>query len=403
MRVIGESSRPSRAGSVAAGMSAPAPAWPAASSRPSRAGSVAAGRTGPGGGASSASRPAPHGRAPLQLRISAPAPAWPAASSPAPHRQGSVAARVAGRVAVADKVVPPLTGGLRCGFSYAGSCGPGPTSSRPSRAGSVAARRCSRSRRRAGPRRPAPHGRAPLRPEGRVRAWRTLRVVPPLTGGLRCGQQHDDGLGGSGGRPAPHGRAPLRRSRGDIRAPRPARSSRPSRAGSVAAPITAPPPTWLLRVVPPLTGGLRCGGYGGRVKRRRARRPAPHGRAPLRLVLRRGPEPGVAGRPAPHGRAPLRPRSPAGRQTGRVRSSRPSRAGSVAAGMPRIQGGPVQLVVPPLTGGLRCGPAIGLINSGDVPVVPPLTGGLRCGLLPLRGRPPGGGRPAPHGRAPSRR
>ena len=256
-----------------------------------------------------------------------------ASRRPAPHGRAPlrpVTLDAGGRHA--DLVVPPLTGGLRCGLlTQAGWGGPYPS-------------------------RPAPHGRAPLRDKTRaVLPGLPVRVVPPLTGGLRCGP-------------------PVRRG-----PPQPSRSSRPSRAGSVAA------GTW----------------PGWRRRCRQSSRPSRAGSvaatsppAAARCCPRR---------PAPHGRAPLRRGRPRRPPAGRPASSRPSRAGSVAASRAGWSPPPGRPVVPPLTGGLRCGtdygPAVGPANPGrPAPhgraplrplvfraggargeVVPPLTGGLRCG------------------------
>ena len=228
-------------------------------------------------------RPAPHGRAPL--RLGGQGVVGVETKSSRPSRAGSVAARCCG---------PPRRSSSR--------------SSRPSRAGSVAASpgmRCAAGQ----VRRPAPHGRAPLRRcRGRRSRRRSLPVVPPLTGGLRCGVILVVWVAaGIEGRPAPHGRAPLRQADAGRHVAGHG-SSRPSRAGSVAA-------FWK----PAISGGP-------------LRRPAPHGRAPLRQpearLLRH------------RGRASSRP-SRAGSVAatawtcttapGTARSSRPSRAGSVAA------------------------------------------------------------------------
>ena len=156
-----------------------------------------------------------------------------------------------------------------------------------------------------GVRRPAPHGRAPLRPPrlpcvatvsvvppltGGLRAASAARrqdcVVPPLTGGLRCGS----GCGRRRGPAAGPNRSSRPSRAGSVAAAgfraggAPARSSRPSRAGSVAAASPRPSAT-AQRVVPPLTGGLRCGALSRADPHRAAGRPAPHGRAPLRRAV----------------------------------------------------------------------------------------------------------------------
>ena len=179
------------------------------------------------------------------------------------HGRAPVAATGLGQRQLVDSVVPPLTGGLRCGKSLRGHGPP---------VGSVV---------------PPLTGRAPLRRRHLVRLGRLLRgrSSRPSRAGSRCGGADAVPVRHRlPGRPAPH-RA------GSVAAPvllltasrgRPGRPAPPHRAGSVAAGaavrdrgarLVVPPltgglrcgadplvqPLGVLRVVPPLTGGLRCG------------------------------------------------------------------------------------------------------------------------------------------------
>ena len=124
---------------------------------------------------------------------------------------------------------------------------------------------------------------------GEARGTKIFRVnqgvVPPPRGGLRCGPEaeHRHHLV-EGGRPAPQGRAPLRRRlpahlRVLQRRARPARQGRaPLRRHLRRAADDRPD-----RLVPPPTGGLRCGAeHRTRPTWFLIRSSRPHGRAPLR-------------------------------------------------------------------------------------------------------------------------
>src|SRR5579875_3773646 len=159
-----------------------------ASSRPLRAGSIAA-RAQQVGAVARASHPAHYGRAPLRPDLENLLPGLPV-GHPAHYGAGSIAAdglRGAGRPA--RRVIPPITGGLHCGnVPAATSAGRRPVI--PPITGGLHCGRVDRSP----PRR------------------RTWIVIPPTTGGLHCGDQDFTNEPG----------AELR-------------SSRPLRAGSIAA------------------------------------------------------------------------------------------------------------------------------------------------------------------------
>src|SRR5579875_730694 len=299
-----------------------------------------------------------------------------------PLRAGSIAAmgvRVTGRHAA--PVIPPITGGLHCGLAASVTVWQGDQ-------GHTAHYVRAPLRLLAGPRpehlhlrHPAHYGRAPLRRPG-PRGVRPDRV----------------------GHPAHYGRAPLRHLRGG--------GGRDG--GRVIPPITgglhcgfcsAPRQSRETTVIPPITGGLHCGGkptyrrsldstghpaHYGRAPLRpvrvrgaqvvpRGRHPAHYGRAPLRLLLPsvvrrvRAGHPAHYGRaplrpdgfspngwdrdghPAHYGRAPLRPGNPPLPGLPDMPSSRPLRAGSIAAFPARCAPVRASRVIPPITGGLHCG------------------------------------------------
>ena len=208
-------------------------------------------------------------------------------------------------------VLPPLNGGLHCGVPLGDGHAAGVSRcSRLSTAGSIAARRSIVQGIEAAWRAPASQRRAPLRPgdgadrsRGRARCSRlstagsiaaSLRsapsaaewqVLPPLNGGLHCGEYlgRHVMLDGAGA-PASQRRAPLR-----LRARAPARRSE-------------------VAVLPPLNGGLHCGLVAGESPDDQlGSAPASQRRAPLRPDPRRSPPCGrPAGAPASQRRAPLR-------------------------------------------------------------------------------------------------
>ena len=253
---------------------------------------------------------------------------------------------------------------------------------------------------------------------------RTQRVLPPLNGGLHCGvvscSDCDRAMAGA---PASQRRAPLRR----LPCPAPPGGacpcSRLSTAGSIAARHGRVLAAWVL---PPLNGGLHCGGYWLPVCRGRAQvlpplngglhcgiasdrrprlrsavlpplngglhcgrswsagnavhhagAPASQRRAPLRLIVaaRSLASVMVAGAPASQRRAPLRPGGVAAMCA--YRCSRLSTAGSIAA----LPAGAV--ATPRWCSRLSTAGSIAAWPSDDVPtnrpVLPPLNGGLHCG------------------------
>src|SRR5579875_2765363 len=326
------------------------------SSRPLRAGSIAAVMRLPGHPGTAHGHPAHYGRAPLRhldlrRRVDDPR-GHPAHYGRAPLRPAGYHDTVARDAAV----IPPITGGLHCG--------------------AVAA-----MRRVSGHGHPAHYGRAPLRPH--------LRPLP--VGGLpghpahygRAPLRHPD-LRAAGEpvprHPAHYVRAPLRQDRGRRTSRDHQPSSRPLRAGSIAA-------TWRTgsrcrtgAVIPPITGGLHCGSISGTMfVHRLARHPAHYGRAPLRQT--------GAGT-SPPGSQVVIPPITGGLHCGPVSTSRQSPPCAV---IPPITGGlhcgvtgdasssATSSVIPPITGGLHCGSGSAATSQHGYPVIPPITGGLHCG------------------------
>src|SRR5579875_1503168 len=186
-------------------------------------------------------------------------------------------------------------------------------------------------------------------------AW-TATVIPPITGGLHCGGSY------------------------------PSRSY-PSRL--VIPPITgglhcgdgpAHLYRWLKLVIPPITGGLHCGPSApGWPAPRPARHPAHYGRAPLRPLPGRAGHVERRGHPAHYGRAPLRHGDDRGGHPGRERVIPPI-TGGLHCGYTKHDGSVEGVeVIPPITGGLHCGKARRLIRRRRRSVIPPITGGLHCG------------------------
>src|SRR6202034_4833604 len=93
--------------------------------------------------------------------------------------------------------------------------------------------------------------------------------------------------------------------------------------------------------------------------------------------------------------------------TARVRAQReviPPMTGGLHCG-PLSHFEPVEttLVIPPMTGGLHGGNKDAALTGGAGHVIPPMTGGLHCGSLPTPTWHPGhAGHPAHDGRAPLR-
>src|SRR5579875_364434 len=136
---------------------------------------------------------------------------------------------------------------------------------------------------------------------------------------------------------------------------RPGGSPRPLRAGSIAAMGVRVTGRHAAPVIPPITGGLHCG-------------------LAASVTVWQGDQ----GHPAHYGRAPLRPRSSC--RTGPARGVIPPitgglHCGSLLARDPNI----FIFVIPPITGGLHCGgrDRAGYDRTGTV--IPPITGGLHCG------------------------
>src|SRR5579875_273029 len=134
-------------------------------------------------------------------------------------------------------------------------------SSRPLRAGSIAAR-AQQLGAVAPAGHPAHYGAGSIAADGLRGAGRPARrVIPPITGGLHCGGDldvTDDGLGP--GHPAHYGRAPLR-PRPPITPTSANMDCHPAHYGR--APLRPPTPGRGpgagQPVIPPITGGLHCG------------------------------------------------------------------------------------------------------------------------------------------------
>src|SRR6266566_3538454 len=172
---------------------------------------------------------------------------------------------------------------------------------------------------------------------GSTAALAAKGVLPPLVGGLHCGSPSSGrSCTARRGAPAAGRRAPLRRTthkpcagRGD-------------------------------RVLPPLVGGLHCGALFVVVEGKcRNGAPAAGRRAPLRLQLE-----DVSERE-------------------RVECSRRWSAGSIAAHSTAVLPLAPDPVLPPLVGGLHCGPPDQWrpVSSCSASVLPPLVGGLHCGTV----------------------
>src|SRR5579875_1457850 len=170
-----------------------------------------------------------------------------------------------------------------------------------------------------------------------------MLVIPPITGGLHCGDSNGwDRDGVLHRHPAHYGRAPLR--------------------------LTSFSGMWLLEgtVIPPITGGLHCGTRHGMHRDTGTWcHPAHYGRAPLRLVSH------LAGwGNAYMSSRPLRAGSIAATSTAGtvteccIASSRPLRAGSIAAASFTLQDDAGWFVIPPITGGLHCGSYSGYDREG---------------------------------------
>src|SRR5579875_1120117 len=177
-------------------------------------------------------------------------------------------------------VIPPITGGLHCGDSNGWD-----------RDGVLH-------------RHPAHYGRAPLRLTSFSGMWLLEgTVIPPITGGLHCGTRH--GMHRDTGtwcHPAHYGRAPLRLVSHLAGWGNAYMSSRPLRAGSIAATSTAGTVTECCiassrplrrrrspsRMTPggsssrPLRAGSIAAATAGTTARGTTGHPAHYGRAPLR-------------------------------------------------------------------------------------------------------------------------
>ena len=288
---------------------------------------------------------------------------WPTRPHPRCSRLSTAGSIAAVPCAPEDRrrveVLPPLNGGLHCGRA-AQSFTPASFAacSRLSTAGSIAAsgQRPSRARRggcsrlstagsiaaRSG--RSSPSGRgwcSRLSTAGSIaaatsssRSCGTARVLPPLNGGLHCGDMRH-----------------LPWSRGGQEC------SRLSTAGSIAAGIGAMLYLHTAAVLPLLNGGLHCGiAFGLPPDSRLMSAPASQRRAPLRLrpvecLLH---QPGHV-LPPLNGGLHCGESSPALRAAGLAPCSRLSTAGSIAASPPPSPCSTLPHVLPPLNGGLHCG------------------------------------------------
>ena len=112
-------------------------------------------------------------------------------------------------------------------------------------------------------------------------------------------------------------------------------------------------------MLPPFNSGLHCGQDAkDALNIPQAGAPAVQQRAPLRLGVEHGPDPGVESVPAGQRRAPLRQHR---------RGDAPVRDDPV---------------LPPINGGLHCGVWVAYRSSSIRRVLPPFTGGLHCGGMP---------------------
>src|SRR5579875_2127307 len=328
------SSRPLRAGSIAASRAPRPRRSDGKSSRPLRAGSIAAAGTATGTTMTAGSHPAHYGRAPLRPVVTVRVVPVPVVSS-RPLRAGSIAASSgrpvrdrptqssrplrAGSIAAwcypddpctGCVVIPPITGGLHCGSDL------------------PAARAGLRVRH------PAHYGRAPLRPARRARSPARTGGHPAHYGraplrGVLCAADDDPGLARH---PAHYGRAPLRL---------------PSLLGAIRP---------MLPVIPPITGGLHCGHLLVSVVIRAARVIPPiTGGLHCGGRDREGYDRDGWRHPAHYGRAPLRPGAEWVTSRQSDQSSRPLRAGSIAAAARTYRRDGAARVIPPITGGLHCG------------------------------------------------
>ncbi len=297
-------------------------------------------------------------------------PSHPAHYGRAPLRPGA-----AGRCAADRLVIPPITGGLHCG-----------TLTRPGWIG-----------RRSG--HPAHYGRAPLRRRRRCLQLPLQVVIPPITGGLHCGSVRSwatSVVGLLSSRPLRAGSiaaTTISASCGESSA-----SSRPLRAGSIAAGTRCRPGRSAARSSRPLRAGSIAAALGAHGLEEPEGHPAHYGRAPLRPTWACASSTPTSSHPAHYGRAPLRhgriagragdlygvippitgglhcgPRS-AGRGRGPGRSSRPLRAGSIAAPFACDAAKLHGPVIPPITGGLHCGLTSKTFSPVSLSVIPPITG-----------------------------
>ena len=186
---------------------------------------------------------------------------------------------------VKAKVLPPLVGGLHCGLTVDDMTIVETLCSRRWSAGSIAAPFTTAPR-------SAPTTRCSRRwSAGSIAAQWAARgeekleaVLPPLVGGLHCGNIVNGILYlPVPGAPAAGRRAPLRPRCQSALQPHGSLCSRRWSAGSIAARTTTSPATSWRPVLPPLVGGLHCGHEVRRVGQRLTRRaPAAGRRAPLR-------------------------------------------------------------------------------------------------------------------------
>jgi len=182
------------------------------------------------------------------------------------------------------------------------------------------------------------------------------------------------------GRPVRQGRAPLRHISPLHNMDTGETSSRPPRTGSIAASLPLRDDLRGSLVVPSAKDGLHCGradGDGALVYE--TGRPVRQGRAPLRQSQQQHQGGELPGRPVRQGRAPLR-RVPSIRApTGRYRSSRPPRTGSIAAARSPSRPRPLRRSSrPPRTGSIAA-TTRQAAWWGRCPVVPSAKDGLHCG------------------------
>ena len=338
-------------------------------------------------------------------------------------------------------VFPPLNGGLHCGFAEADSlplnisCAPAsqrraplrPSGrrhggsqdgmcSRLSTAGSIAARRPSSAASR------TPRVLPPLNGGlhcGQFTGGQRLRggaeVVPPLNGGLHCGCATPERPTAGDSAPASQRRAPLRHAASRRPLGESRRCSRLSTAGSIAATrrrTTCSRSGWCSRLS--TAGSIAAGvSSGDTVEFAACSRHSTAGS--IAACNWRSSPRTTSSAPATQRRAPLR--HPPGKRVadGLVQCSRLSTAGSIAAAIRSPAGSHWSRVLPPLNGGLHCGtkgksshrgksysapasqrraplrPGQHRTPVGNHLVLPPLNGGLHCGpftrfMLRLEGK-----------------